>query len=93
MTSHLAWLCLATAALGGCAASTLEPLPPTHPASPLAVEAPAPPPPGLAAPAAHPAVAGYTCPMHPDVHATRPGRCPRCGMELVPDAAGRGHAH
>jgi hypothetical protein len=25
----------------------------------------------------------YTCPMHPDVVADRPGKCPRCGMNLV----------
>ncbi len=25
----------------------------------------------------------YTCPMHPDVTAEDPGRCPRCGMNLV----------
>ena len=27
---------------------------------------------------------GYVCPMHPDVSRPGPGRCPRCGMELVP---------
>jgi len=27
---------------------------------------------------------GYVCPMHPDVVRPGPGRCPRCGMELVP---------
>jgi hypothetical protein len=26
----------------------------------------------------------YTCPMHPEVIAQRPGRCPKCGMSLVP---------
>lgn len=26
----------------------------------------------------------YTCPMHPDVTRSTPGRCPQCGMELVP---------
>lgn len=26
----------------------------------------------------------YTCPMHPDVRSDSPGRCSRCGMELVP---------
>jgi len=26
----------------------------------------------------------YTCPMHPDVHADKPGKCPECGMNLVP---------
>lgn len=26
----------------------------------------------------------YTCPMHPDVQQDRPGKCPKCGMDLVP---------
>src|SRR5437773_6935560 len=26
----------------------------------------------------------YTCIMHPSVHAEAPGKCPICGMELVP---------
>jgi hypothetical protein len=25
----------------------------------------------------------YTCTMHPDVHADKPGKCPKCGMDLV----------
>ena len=25
----------------------------------------------------------YTCPMHPDVKADKPGVCPKCGMDLV----------
>jgi hypothetical protein len=25
----------------------------------------------------------YTCPMHPEVVQASPGRCPKCGMELV----------
>jgi len=25
----------------------------------------------------------YTCPMHPEVRKTEPGRCPACGMELI----------
>lgn len=25
----------------------------------------------------------YTCPMHLDIRASKPGKCPRCGMELV----------
>ncbi len=25
----------------------------------------------------------YTCPMHPEVRADSPGRCPKCGMTLV----------
>ena len=24
----------------------------------------------------------YTCPMHPEVRATAPGKCPKCGMNL-----------
>ena len=30
----------------------------------------------------------YTCPMHPSVHADRPGDCVLCGMKLVPVYAG-----
>lgn len=26
----------------------------------------------------------YTCPMHPSVHKPGPGKCPICGMDLVP---------
>ena len=25
----------------------------------------------------------YTCPMHPEVTADKPGDCPKCGMKLV----------
>jgi hypothetical protein len=25
----------------------------------------------------------YTCPMHPDVTSYKPGKCPKCGMNLV----------
>ena len=25
----------------------------------------------------------YTCPMHPEVVAAQPGKCPKCGMNLV----------
>ena len=25
----------------------------------------------------------YTCPMHPEVVRTKPGKCPKCGMVLV----------
>jgi Heavy metal binding domain len=30
----------------------------------------------------------YTCPMHPSVKTDWPGRCPSCGMALVPVYAG-----
>jgi Cu(I)/Ag(I) efflux system membrane fusion protein len=29
----------------------------------------------------------YTCPMHPFIHSDRPGTCPICGMNLVPEAS------
>lgn len=29
------------------------------------------------------ATAKYTCPMHPEVVSDAPGRCPKCGMDLV----------
>lgn len=50
-----------------------------------------------AAPAAVPASAKggrmHTCPMHPQVHQSSPGNCPRCGMTLERrDVAGVHHA-
>jgi hypothetical protein len=30
----------------------------------------------------------YTCPMHPEVERSEPGRCPKCGMDLVPKEQG-----
>ncbi|MBL9091580.1 MAG: efflux RND transporter periplasmic adaptor subunit [Planctomycetaceae bacterium] len=30
----------------------------------------------------------YTCPMHPQIRQPTPGRCPICGMELVPASSG-----
>jgi hypothetical protein len=30
----------------------------------------------------------YTCPMHPEVVADSPGRCPHCGMKLVEQEQG-----
>jgi hypothetical protein len=26
----------------------------------------------------------FTCPMHPEVKSSEPGRCPKCGMALEP---------
>jgi Cu(I)/Ag(I) efflux system membrane fusion protein len=34
------------------------------------------------------AVAFWTCPMHPSVKASEPGRCPICSMDLVPVSQG-----
>jgi uncharacterized membrane protein len=25
----------------------------------------------------------YTCTMHPEVRSDKPGKCPKCGMELI----------
>lgn len=36
---------------------------------------------GHGAPAA---TSKYTCPMHPEVVSDKPGKCPKCGMDLVP---------
>src|SRR3989344_8376510 len=30
----------------------------------------------------------YTCPMHPEVRQSEPGRCPGCGMELIAQRRG-----
>lgn len=30
----------------------------------------------------------YTCPMHPEIHASGPGPCPDCGMALEPEEVG-----
>ena len=34
-----------------------------------------------------PKPAAYICPMHAEVRETQPGRCPDCGMNLVPEGA------
>ena len=47
--------------------------------------------------AAHGGDATYSCPMHPDVRQSSHGRCPKCGMTLVPqgndEQPEEGHAH
>lgn len=38
-----------------------------------------------ATPAAHKPAAAYVCPMCPEVHESKPGACPSCGMALEPE--------
>lgn len=45
-------------------------------------------------------VSSYVCPMHPEVTASEPAACPKCGMKLIPaagavsdEADGGAHAH
>ena len=33
----------------------------------------------------------FTCPMHPDIVSDNPGKCPKCGMELVQKNSSSGH--
>jgi len=35
-------------------------------------------------PTAPATVQKYTCEMHPEVISDKPGKCPKCGMKLVP---------
>ena len=45
--------------------------------------------PGTTAAPAEPGKAAYwTCSMHPEVRADKPGNCPKCGMALQPVAEG-----
>lgn len=34
----------------------------------------------------------YTCPMHPEVISDKPGKCPKCGMNLVPQKRKEGRS-
>jgi Cu(I)/Ag(I) efflux system membrane fusion protein len=65
----------------------------TPPTLPPAPTAPIPPgaPSGSASPDKPPKPAPatvYTCPMHPEVRRSSPGKCPECGMDLVPAPVG-----
>jgi hypothetical protein len=66
----------------GMPGTPVAPKPMTPRAAPLSPPAPsvapAPPTPNSSPPV------DYTCPMHPDVHSPTPGKCPKCGMDLVP---------
>ncbi len=89
-------------AFGACASSTPAPRFTTvSPADQAAAESAVPAPPAIltsggelaedvmaagSAPRATPATSVYTCPMHPEVAAKEPGKCPICGMALVTKA-------
>jgi len=67
------------------AQSSVPPAPSSMPMRP-----PAPTASRLAAPSARTSApaAGFSCPMHPEVHQNAPGKCPICGMDLVPTPSG-----
>jgi Cu+-exporting ATPase len=44
--------------------------------------------PGPASDVPAPPGAAYVCPMDPEIRATSPGACPKCGMALEPDLSG-----
>jgi hypothetical protein len=80
--------CTALWILFGCTSAACSPGPvpisqsPRDPSNPSAPE-------GVAPPSAmndtgDAGAAVYACPMHPEVTAPVPGRCPKCGMNLVP---------
>ncbi|MEJ7769494.1 MAG: multicopper oxidase domain-containing protein [Chitinophagaceae bacterium] len=37
--------------------------------------------------------ASYTCPMHPEIHADKPGNCPKCGMQLLKEKVAMQNDH
>lgn len=69
--------------IAGCAQENREPAPSiNHPANSGAFRAPLPATQPIAGAEATPAM--YTCPHHPRVMQSEPGKCPICEMELVP---------
>jgi hypothetical protein len=72
----------------------LNPIPPRSPEAPPTgteqLHSPTSTPPGNPPMREEPgARAVYTCPMHPEVRSPAPGRCPKCGMTLIPKAGGQ----
>jgi hypothetical protein len=53
-------------------------------ALPSCKKSPPPAPEPTAASAVPSAGTTWVCPMDPDVTSDKPGRCPKCGMELIP---------
>jgi Heavy metal binding domain len=72
-------------------AASRTPAAPPAPVAPAPPAGDAPPPapaPSAPAPPAAPATM-FTCPMHPEVRSPTAGRCPKCGMNLVPIPAAK----
>lgn len=63
-------LVITAIAVTGCSQKKNEPVPPSQQAAPKTTT-----------PAAE--VVEYTCTMHPEVRQNEPGKCPKCGMDLV----------
>ncbi len=71
-------LTFATIGVAGCNRSRSD-------AEPTTLSAAAPQSPAVAA------ATKYTCPMHPEVVSDKPGKCSKCGMNLVPAGEHQGH--
>ncbi len=97
MRTH-AIACAAISIVAGCSAELTERPPASDPTGVAAPEAPSHrPPPYEPDPLLSPAPPRnpepplgqvYTCPMHPAVRESRPGKCPKCGMTLLPKGGG-----